>query len=163
MKDWINGMKDWMRAKIGKPWARIKPIKPIALPKKKRRKNKTSLLQIERGRAEVLCLTYLKVFWPRFSAAVSDSERLGLLKAAAKDPGWERVSEDLRKYLRQKFTKMGFRLLDVPVDKCGVCDNPPKEKHHIVPLYFGGINANDNLIMICCECHNAIHPWMVRK
>lgn len=164
-------MKDWMRSKIGKPWQKAKHIRPINSPLQKKknkaerrrlrkeRLEKYTKIKDERARAETLCLTYLAHFWPRFNLSKSDAEKLVLLKRAA-NPGWGRVSEQLRMYLRKKFEQSGFRLLNVPVEKCGCCDRPPIEKHHIVPLSHGGTNTNDNLIFICCECHNAIHPWM---
>ena len=136
-------------------------------PKKNRRKHKKQKrgkesTKLERQMSERRTRQYLVMFWQCFNAAETDPRRLEILKAAA-NPGWARVTRKFRERLRLEFHRKYQELLAVPIEKCGSCDRKPKEKHHIVPLSHGGINENVNLILICTECHDEIHPWMKDK
>lgn len=152
----------------GLPWT-------VNLPRRKKRKSKAekrkkrkerqyrrNFLKAEKKGAEGRCRTYLKEFWPKFSTAESNTERLFLLTRAA-NPGWGRVTEYLRKALRKEFQSRYRKLLTVPIEQCPTCGLRPKEKHHVIPLAFGGINEDINLILICMACHDEIHPWMKDK
>ena len=45
--------------------------------------------------------------------------------------------------------------------KCEVClENEAYCWHHIKPLCHGGNNADYNLVKVCLECHQKIHPFM---
>jgi hypothetical protein len=149
-------MKDWMRSKMGKPWVGNSPIRPIGLPKKKKRKNRRAKLQ---NYNEARCREYLRKFWIDFNRTEDGDERLQLLSMAA-NPPWARVTKELRLKLRRQFQIRYKTLLDAIGEECGVCPNEWREKHHIVPLAYGGINEDINLLAICLECHDAIHPWM---
>jgi len=156
-------MKDWMQQALRKPWSKIPKLKPLpGTPKKRKKKkrDKEQRLQKEKQEAAHRCRAYLAHFWPRFELAGGDLNRLELLRRAAHIPGWPRVSHDLNKRLRHEFRRKAHRLLSVPIEKCATCEAVPREKHHIVPLCFGGINEDVNLVLICIGCHDFIHPWM---
>lgn len=45
--------------------------------------------------------------------------------------------------------------------KCEVCaKNPAAARHHIIQLQNGGGNHGNNLLLVCDDCHAAIHPWL---
>ncbi len=46
---------------------------------------------------------------------------------------------------------------------CYICGEKAYCMHHIVPLCHGGNNDDRNLIPICLDCHNKIHPFMYRS
>jgi hypothetical protein len=43
---------------------------------------------------------------------------------------------------------------------CFVCSKPGFSRHHIIQLQNGGLNSRRNLVVLCDDCHSAIHPWM---
>jgi len=45
-------------------------------------------------------------------------------------------------------------------ETCKVCGSIATERHHIIPLRYGGINVQRNIISICKDCHCKIHPWL---
>jgi hypothetical protein len=139
-----------------KSWVRNKPLKPIRLSKKQKRKKKRAKLQ---NPNVARCRALLDRFWIDFNRTEDGDERLQLLEMAA-NPPWARVAKELRLKLRKEFRIRYKTLLDGIGEECGVCPNEWREKHHIVPLAYGGINENINLIAICLECHDAIHPWL---
>jgi len=166
-------MKDWMRSKIHKPWKRATQPKALSGAawlaqkerkevRRKKRKDKKTRLREEMLSASERTTQYLATFWPKFNAVTNNADRLTLLKRAA-NPGWGRVTEELRRFLRASFGRKAYQMLVVPIEQCACCENRPQEKHHIVPLSYGGINEELNLIFICETCHNAIHPWMVSR
>lgn len=150
----------------GLPWAiddgRKKKHKKQfrASPKQKRqhRREKNWKLRAERKLAEERCADYLVGFWQRFEFS---DRKLEMLKQAACPP-WKRVSDRLRKRLRSEFNRTAFHILHIEGGvQCGACDQDwAQEKHHIVPLCYGGMNDRVNILLICLACHNAIHPWM---
>lgn len=46
---------------------------------------------------------------------------------------------------------------------CFACLSPATARHHIIQLQNGGINSKKNVISLCDECHEAIHPWLARS
>ena len=80
---------------------------------------------------------------------------------------WE-VLEDLKElseiklsigipYLKRRVKKHRSRR------KCFVCkDNKSYCQHHIILIKNGGYDNGINRIPICKECHEVIHPWLVR-
>jgi 5-methylcytosine-specific restriction endonuclease McrA len=42
-------------------------------------------------------------------------------------------------------------------EKCGAENNHNLEIHHTLPIYKGGNNNIDNLIVLCRNCHKEIH------
>lgn len=67
-----------------------------------------------------------------------------------------KVSPDVRKLVRERD---GF--------KCRVCGVPETKKnklqlHHIKYRSRGGSNHPDNLMLVCQECHTAIHKGEIQ-
>jgi hypothetical protein len=163
-------MKDWMRAKIRKPWKKATGIssnvaanwlnsKAAKKSKRKKRREKKQKLTLERRMAADRCAKYLKYFWPKFTFCETPGDRLALVKEATGLDWW--VSKELRLKLREEYKRNRFRYLAVEIDTCGICEmNRPEERHHVVMLAYGGINADINLLAICLACHDYIHPWM---
>ena len=144
----------------GLPWAIDETRKKKSKAKKewnrRRKEDRRTLVNPHAGK----CNGVLERFWMQFDGLPNTSMRLGYLREMS-SPGWPRVDKKLRERLRREYAKK-YRFLLVNIDEqCGICGNGPwKEKHHIIPLSFGGINEDLNLIAICVECHNEIHPWM---
>lgn len=45
------------------------------------------------------------------------------------------------------------------VGKCELCGSKRGlEVHHIVPISVGGLDADDNKIVVCCGCHAKLTP-----
>lgn len=143
----------------GKPWA-------VDRPKKKQQKKKTKHRR-KRERLELSDIPnvdkyrdLINRFWNNFEGLPNTQMRLDYLRSVS-NPGWPRVSEEVRLKLRKQFAKR-YRMLLVNIDdQCGVCgDGVWHEKHHVIPLSYGGMNESLNLIAICESCHNKIHPWL---
>jgi HNH endonuclease len=106
------------------------------------------------------CVIYLRRFWTRWDAP--DANRPALLLEAA-SPDWEQIDWKSREQARRAFeANYGDLLPEIDEnDSCGLCQRDNWAiKHHIVPLEWGGINADDNLIPLCHACHTFVHPWM---
>lgn len=165
-------MKSWMREKIRKPYTKTKSSSAgknwlkqnenkngAKKSKRKRKREQKQKLTLERKMAAERCAKYLKEFWPRFQGCKDKQDRMFLLKEASGLGWW--VDKGLRLKLRAEYRKQGFRLLAFEIETCGICEmRPPEEKHHVVMLAYGGINANVNLLAICMDCHDEIHPWL---
>lgn len=106
-------------------------------------------------------IIYLGRFWKRWEAPNAD--RLALLMEAA-TPEWEPVGHGERLTLRHQFeANYGEFLADID-GWCQLCRRDSWDvKHHVVPLEWGGINADLNLIAICHSCHTHIHPWLMNS
>jgi len=141
-------------------WAKVKDARRNRKKVRRRslRRKKTKFQ--EENSARKRCEDYLSHFWEKFNLTRTGEEKMRLLQRAASPP-WKRVSPAMRLHLRNKYQRHGWKLLDVPISECPVCGNTSaSEKHHVIPLCFGGINENRNLLKICYGCHDAIHPWM---
>jgi len=139
----------------GKPWLVDQKPKP---KKSKRKRSKKRRRRAFIHPYEERCRSYLKDFWEIFNAGKLDRMRLVQM---ASNPGWSRVDNGLRLRLRKDFSKRYTQYLVGIAEECAICSGRRwTEKHHIIPLAFGGINDNLNLMGICMECHNEIHPWM---
>lgn len=46
---------------------------------------------------------------------------------------------------------------------CFVCKKQATCKHHVIQIQFGGSNSNRNVVKLCAECHDKIHPWIATK
>lgn len=161
-----------MKSKIGKPWERAKGLVGLSETKweknaklkrlkkkiRKFRRKEKEKQRAERQMAAERCNRFLTGFWEFFNQA-QEGERIIFLKDAA-HPGWPRISFDLRVKLRKEFAHLSRHLLNIPDTHCICCDRAWVEKHHIVPLAYGGINEEINLVLICVGCHDEIHPWM---
>ena len=45
--------------------------------------------------------------------------------------------------------------------KCVGCGNTRRlQVHHIIPVSAGGSDDPSNLITLCSDCHEQIHPWL---
>jgi hypothetical protein len=105
-------------------------------------------------------MLYLDRFWKRWEAPNADRQAL-LIEAAS--PDWEPIDWMKRQELRGVFeANYGELLAEIEEgDRCQLCRREEwRVKHHVVPLDWGGINADINLVALCHSCHAAIHPWM---
>jgi hypothetical protein len=146
----------WTNPKFkGKPWpAGKQPKKKKARKRKRSHFHKVTFIHPYESR----CRAYLKDFWDVFNSGVLS--RSNLVRMAS-HPGWARIDKGLLKRLRKDFKKQYWQYLQGIDPECAICGARRwVEKHHIVPLCFGGINDNLNLMGICLICHNEIHPWM---
>lgn len=165
---WISDEERRQHAEQESNWQKMKRrrCKAPRPNKKQRRWEKQRLKQqirIWRAQSEKKCRDYLKEFWPKFSAAQTKEERLDLLKSAA-HPGWELVHKRLKQSIRGKYFNIKVPMLPKEIVECGCCiAGRAREQHHIVPVAYGGVNERINILKICLECHNLIHPWMARK
>ena len=46
------------------------------------------------------------------------------------------------------------------VEQCFACARPGYIRHHVIQVMNGGRNKATNLVRLCKECHDQIHPWM---
>lgn len=95
----------------------------------------------------------LAVFWQHVAFG---AHRLTLLRQAVKA---EAVSPGpTRRELREAFTR------DIqppgPKDQCFVCEKRPQHRHHVIQIKHGGTNELFNLVWLCSDCHETVHPWM---
>jgi HNH endonuclease len=104
----------------------------------------------------------LRGFWKYFESN-TDEDKLGRLIILANQPNKLRIKPRKLRRVRKKYERHRRSLLNIPDCKCGTCDRPARIRHHIIPLCFGGRNSPLNLILICNQCHEKIHPWMARK
>jgi hypothetical protein len=102
----------------------------------------------------------LSKFWVRWRLLDSDELRLAaLVQIAGKfnSP----VKKNRLNQMRGSFNKKKRKLLKFGnTPKCAVCPNKAMVRHHVIPLNVGGINSPVNLILLCDDCHEEIHPWM---
>jgi hypothetical protein len=146
----------WSNPKFkGKPWPAEKQPKKKKNRKHKRRNHaKNRFIHPYESR----CRSYLKDFWDIFNSGKLN--RMNLVHMAS-DPGWARIDKGLLRRLRKDFNKQRWQYLEGIGPECAICcADRWIEKHHVIPLCFGGINDNLNLMGICLNCHNEIHPWM---
>ena len=70
------------------------------------------------------------------------------------------IEERRKKFLKiKKFA--GFPLKRMAKFRhCGICYDPSNVRHHIISLQNGGDNQKRNIIGLCEECHNEVHPWL---
>lgn len=146
----------------GKPWPA--DAQPKTKPKKRGRwKNHKKNKKPQKKPVnlnETKCKERLDLFWYHWDKLHDSFARCTALRNMTVQK-WGRVDNSLRLSLRKEFRKRWYKLLANIDPQCGVCGNMPwREKHHIIPLYLGGINENINLIAICQDCHDEIHPWM---
>lgn len=159
---WISDEERRYHAEQESNWQRIRRRKSKQPKKQRRWEKQRSKQQIKmwRSESEKRCREYLKEFWPKFSAAQSKQERLELLKAAA-NPGWALVHKRLKQSIRGRYLNNKVPLLPKEIVQCGCCiGGRAREQHHIIPVAYGGINDTINLLKICLDCHDEIHPWM---
>lgn len=151
----------------GKPWL----VDELAPKKRKKRKGKKERRRFKKHRKAAQqditprIVEYKKAideFWITFNGCKTTHDRLQLLCRFA-NPPWKRIDNNLRLLMRKKFGRNWSKLLAGIGPECGCCEvNRWTEKHHIVPLGYGGLNENRNLLAICPTCHDVIHPWMAQ-
>lgn len=78
--------------------------------------------------------------------------RLSLLVEFAKRKAWRLTS-----YRQMRPLSLGMRR---GVSPCFVCSRPGHIRHHVIQVQHGGRNKGSNLVRLCKECHDQIHPWM---
>lgn len=161
---WVSDQERLYHANQDANWERMKKRKCKAPRRKKiKQKEKKRLkkqLKIWRSQSEKRCREYLQGFWPKFAVAQSKEEKLVLLKAAA-HPGWDMIHGRLAQSIRNRYVNKKVPMLPKEIVECGCCtEGRAREQHHIVPVAYGGINEPMNILKICLECHNLIHPWL---
>ena len=117
----------------------------------RKRKNK-NINRIKRKIRKINKFNHLQNPRKKILLSFSYEEKIKLLKEWA-EKGVYRINY---RYIskRKKRNK-------VSADICEVCNiNDAYCMHHIWPLSMGGKNNKENLIAICEECHEEIHPWM---
>lgn len=156
---WVSEEERNYRRMQEMSWGKIRQLHrkgKVSKKVKRLRKEKAQRAKIESNKR---CAEYLESFWPKFSAACP-KERLALLKVAA-NPPWSRVSDSMRQSIRDSYSAKRWKYLNFPIEECGCCgEERATEKHHIIPVAFGGINSDFNLIKIGNRCHEEIHPWL---
>lgn len=128
-------------------------------PAKRAAKRQQKLaLEIERGESCERAEIHLERFWREFTAADTKEKRLVALRRAA-NPGYPKVTKDLRRSIRSRFIGRWRKASG----KCRVCESEKAvHRHHIIPACYGGHNGDTNLLEVGTRCHAAIHPWMAR-
>ena len=112
----------------------------------------------------------LECFWSRFGGWNANSSKLN-----SSFPREEKLSElvgmaSMRlpykhqqptATRREKFNKVRARICrDKIGTPCFVCEQPGYNRHHIIQLQNGGLNSRRNLVILCDDCHELVHPWM---
>ena len=141
-----TGLKfHWTNPKFaGKPWAIEESRKKKKKSKKRNRKEKHRLKQHRRAVQQDVHLIVeyrrraIEEFWTTFNGCKTTHDRLLLLRRFA-NPPWKRIDNNLRLLMRKKFGRSWSKLLTGIGPECGSCEvNRWTEKHHIVPLAYGG-------------------------
>lgn len=114
---------------------------------------------IERGNNKNTLKKLLHKFWETWETLESDDLRLQMLIVWA-NKFQRRVTPKRLRKMRKKYNRNKNQILNIPHEKCASCESHSRVRHHIIPLCVGGINSPLNLILICGDCHEKIHPWM---
>lgn len=63
--------------------------------------------------------------------------------------------------IQQEAYRKGRKMAQANGNKCQqcgkVCEKSELDCHHITPLSLGGTNDDDNLMLLCRECHKKVH------
>lgn len=93
---------------------------------------------------------------------ISTSERFNFL-SQSQEKG-SRIPNGLLKQRRKEFDKNKKSLLSLRKSICYVCEsNNDLVRHHVIPLHRGGSNSPKNLVPLCNNCHERLHPWLIQK
>jgi hypothetical protein len=76
---------------------------------------------------------------------LQELKRLSLLKI------WSSRSYERRR-VRNKCVKFSH--------KCWACGGEPNVLHHVIMVKNGGPNVKENIIELCNQCHEEVHPWI---
>ena len=41
--------------------------------------------------------------------------------------------------------------------RCAACGDSAEERHHIIPIHYGGWTSSENIIHLCSDCHREVH------
>ena len=97
-------------------------------------------------------------FWDDIKAVDSANYRLGLLiKYSNVSLGPVEPSKVKKNRILFRTHGIGRKLFKKP---CIVCRIGPVIRHHVIALHKGGDNRKWNLVPVCGQCHEAIHPWL---
>lgn len=146
----------------------------------KKLKTKTIVNRFKKTGKLVNLQDYLTIFWSQFqsnkkkwvdlivinNSNKTQSEKLDLLRIMTevkidvpsfnlrkkRREGFNQSRND-RLLLEDKEQKRMFNLEDL----CFICNNPPKHRHHIVQLQYGGRNIYKNIVHLCQKCHSNVH------
>lgn len=94
------------------------------------------------------------------------NKRLGYLKMMVRvnrDKGnlspWK-INAQRSSFNKQKFTKFPIAMAQI----CYCCaKNKAVLRHHVIPLANGGRNRENNIVLLCKDCHEKIHPHLRRR
>lgn len=118
--------------------------------------------------AAIACLHAKRFWWKlggqmRNGVGFTEEEKLKALieatKINASYPNQPSL-EDRRKFfesVKSKYDKYHRQFY------CFVCGKLAECRHHIIPLYCGGVNNYRNIVYLCNHCHSKVHPWLADK
>jgi len=86
-------------------------------------------------------------------------QRVDVLKAFA-ESFLGRASEHWRSRMRRHFNVSKHHLLKLKGATCFCCPERAEVRHHLIPIYAGGRNSQQNLVALCNGCHAKVHPWL---
>ena len=77
----------------------------------------------------------------------------------------EEIDEDLDEdFYGEEFTRIKAKLKVKQEGRCYLCGRKRAGVcHHIIPVSLGGKTEENNLILLCSECHSKLHTYYRRK
>lgn len=123
--------------------------------------------------------SYLAIFWSFFQSQnddrsglevkyysnVSQSKKLDLLRIMSeiiiKNPSPEERRKMREGFNESRNTRQSLsgkeKLIYNLSDRCFVCGELPKHRHHIIQIQHGGRNTYRNIVDLCVKCHRRVH------
>src|SRR5215469_5791430 len=96
----------------------------------------------------------LDKFWSQFDKLTGVPQKRDLLLRLACVKVSNPVHRVTRRIAFQRNKRIKFKR------QCQVCSGPSVARHHIILLKNGGHNVASNLLIVCKECHEFVHPWL---
>lgn len=100
----------------------------------------------------------LEKFWDDFKSLKSVQIKLSLVQAMSQlvyQVGGRRTLQQKR----ARFNRMKAKYYRAE-GKCMICKGEAFVRHHVIQLRNGGSNSGRNLMRVCFQCHEKIHPWL---
>ena len=106
----------------------------------------------------------LQSFYYYLNACTNRNSRIELLKkyASKKYEFKHRKPLEVRRinFLASAKRKLSKLIERAKFRLCSACFNFVEIRHHIIQLQNGGDNRKKNIITLCNDCHEEIHPWL---